>query len=280
VSVERTMAIVSIDLEQARSALAGAAFRTAALLRSSAQPALRIPKLDWSVRDVAVHLSSAARGFAAAAAGEGFEGPLPDLPTTQARVAYLNTRTIEEADETDLEVLARQLEDGVAAFLATTAGRPGLTPIPTPWYGPGTVLDLDAATCVLLGEHLVHGYDVATATGRPWPLDSRQAALVLAGLTSMMPLYVDRERGADLCATYDFQVRGGVRFTMSFDRGALSVEPPGRRADCHVSADPVSCMLVVYGRRSQGSAVLRGQMVAWGRKPWLGLKLVGLFLKP
>ena len=50
--------------------------------------------------------------------------------------------------------------------------------------------------------------------------------------------------------------------------------------DCHVSADPVALLLVSYGRRSQWVPVLTGKLLAWGRKPWLGLRLVRYLVTP
>ena len=50
--------------------------------------------------------------------------------------------------------------------------------------------------------------------------------------------------------------------------------------DCHVSADPVALLLVAYGRRSQWVPILTGRLVAGGRKPWLGVRLVRYLVAP
>jgi hypothetical protein len=50
--------------------------------------------------------------------------------------------------------------------------------------------------------------------------------------------------------------------------------------DCRISADPVAFLLVGYGRVSQWPQIARGKMVAWGRKPWLGVKFRSLLRKP
>ena len=54
----------------------------------------------------------------------------------------------------------------------------------------------------------------------------------------------------------------------------------GESVDCHVSADPVALLLVAYGRRSQWVPILTGRLVAWGRKPWLGVRLVRYLVAP
>jgi hypothetical protein len=54
----------------------------------------------------------------------------------------------------------------------------------------------------------------------------------------------------------------------------------GQAIDCHLWADPVALMLVVYGRIGQWGPIARGRLLAWGRKPWLGLKFKNLFFNP
>jgi hypothetical protein len=47
-----------------------------------------------------------------------------------------------------------------------------------------------------------------------------------------------------------------------------------------LAADPVAFLLVAYKRRSQWTEIIRGRLVAWGRRPWLALSLVQMFHKP
>jgi hypothetical protein len=42
----------------------------------------------------------------------------------------------------------------------------------------------------------------------------------------------------------------------------------------------VTLLLVSYGRMPLGRALLRGGMLAWGRRPWLGLRFKGMFFNP
>jgi hypothetical protein len=39
-------------------------------------------------------------------------------------------------------------------------------------------------------------------------------------------------------------------------------------------------ILVFYGRVGQWGQVLKGRMISWGRKPWLGLKFKSLIIDP
>lgn len=49
------------------------------------------------------------------------------------------------------------------------------------FFHAGLPFDLARLVCVALGEQLLHGYDVATAVGRPWPIDPAPAQPVLYG---------------------------------------------------------------------------------------------------
>jgi hypothetical protein len=60
----------------------------------------------------------------------------------------------------------------------------------------------------------------------------------------------------------------------------MAVGPPDGAVDRHVSADPVALLLVAYGRQTQWIPAVTGKLVAWGRKPWLGLRLVSYLVAP
>jgi hypothetical protein len=92
---------------------------------------------------------------------------------------------------------------------------------------------------------------------------------------------LDAEQAAGLRATYDIRLRGGDRFYFIFNDGALTIEEPSaRKVDCHISADPVAFLMVAWSRQSQWSAIAKGKLLAWGRKPWLGPRFRGLMRNP
>ena len=68
----------------------------------------------------------------------------------------------------------------------------------------------------------------------------------------------------------------------SFHDGDLVVTPgpPTGRVDCHLLVDPVAFLLVTWARISQWDAIPKGKLLAWGRKPWMGLKLRSLVKNP
>lgn len=271
-----------VDWIQARTSLEVAAGRVADLLRAVRHP--EAPALgEWSVAQLATHLSHAfdvvpglARGTQASPLGE-----LWDLPG-------VTTDFVSEDPERDLGVLAERIETRAAAFLEATAT--SSADDSSPWLIEGTAVPLTVLTCHLLNESVVHGYDIARADGRPWPIDRTSAALVFEGF--ILPVFqtvgprdlVDQERAAGRHARYEVRLRGAGRFAMTFDDGALTIEAPssttGEKVDCHLSVDPAAFLLVAWGRISQWQAIPRGQLLAWGRRPWLGLSLRGMLRNP
>jgi hypothetical protein len=132
-----------------------------------------------------------------------------------------------------------------------------------------------------LPELVVHGWDVAQALRQPWPIDPGQVALIMDGLMPIVAGWVDPRRARGLNATFEVRLRGQVTYLFSFRDGRLQVDPTDApRVDAHISGDPAALLLVLYRRQSQWPHILRGRLVAWGRKPWLALTFAGRFHKP
>jgi hypothetical protein len=152
----------------------------------------------------------------------------------------------------------------------------------TPWYGPGRTRTPDCLIALALGELTVHGHDIATGTGRPWPISAEDAKLIVGTVCpQMLPLVVRPNAARRAPVTYEVRLRGnGPRYVFRVVNGAAEVRAAGGPVDCVISADPVTYLLVVYGRMSVTQALLRGGILALGRRPWLGLRFKGLFFNP
>ncbi len=273
-----------VDLDDARASLAGVAQRIAALLADDFDSARTIPGLDWTVGDAAAHVASETRSFARLASGDltpeqmwqtyapGTEG----LPPNE-RMAALNANEIAAFDRNQLSRAGELVVERVGDFLTTTADW-----LPDRmFHGIEGDLAVPTATCVVMFELLIHGDDLARGLGKKWVISPDEARTVLTGVTALLPDQFNAQAAGDLQATVSMRVRGGPRFAIRVHDGVLDVQPtPGERVDCHISADPVAFLLVSAGRRSQWSAVLRGQLVAWGRKPWLAMRLASLLHAP
>ncbi|HYX44118.1 MAG TPA: maleylpyruvate isomerase N-terminal domain-containing protein [Acidimicrobiales bacterium] len=265
-----------VDMAAARAAVAANGARAAALVRSIEHPTA--PALGkWDVSEVAVHLSHAVDAVTAMAQGAGpLIGEIGELGGF--------TRMFVQAEgERDFQALAGRMEASLARFLDLTAKDEAAT---RTWFAEGTSMPMSSLVCHVLNELLVHGWDIATAEGKPWPIERAHAGLVVSGF--LFPAFanlgrsmVDQKAAAGLHATYDIRVRGGGRAVLSFDDGDLSVDAaPSGPVDCHLSVDPVGFLLVGWGRESQWGQIARGKLLAWGRKPWLGFRLRALLTNP
>jgi uncharacterized protein (TIGR03083 family) len=261
-----------VDQARAGAALRAATEQAAGLLRAIPDPDRRLPNSEWTVGEAAAHMVLAGRVFAGCARGEA--SPVASLDA----FADVNRATLAAFPQGRVGALAASLVEAGRALLDATAGRSGAEP--TPWHG-GHQIELWTVTAIAVGHLLTHGYDIARAIGRPWPIDPGQARLVDAGTLRVMPLFVVVEAARDLQASYEVRLRGGPRFTCCVDDGALTVEPRSAGpVDCRISADPAAFLLVSWRRTGQWGPIARGQMVAWGRKPWLALRFASLIRAP
>ena len=277
---------VEIDLAAVRAAIARVSGQANELIRLMPRTDQRIPNSAWSVAEAAAHLVVVFRAFNDAVRGRleywddrYGEGDI----RTWVRLAEGNARTLAEvADRDDPRALARHLREAVHAFLSATAARTPDSTIPTPWYGADRTRVLGCMTCLVLGELVVHGYDIALALNRPWHIDPDDARRIIAGVfTHMIPLTVNPETTKGLRASYQIDVTGGPRFIVRFDDGTASVEPAGSGSvDCHLVGDPVTMLLFGYGRIGQWGKIASGKLRAWGRKPWLGFSFKRLLVNP
>lgn len=275
------------DWTRSREALAQAVAQVTALLRSVTAPGASALG-GWSVAEVAMHLSQAWL-VVPGLADDDLSGVYRVIPSLEGQAGHSLIRDLWDLGETtrlgvqsdperDLRVLADRIDARAAAFLADATGH--TSGERRAWLVEGTEVPLPVLTAHLLNETIMHGYDIARVSGRPWPIEPAHAAMVLDQF--IVPVFraldpsamVDPERGARATVTFDLRIRGGRRFFFVFDRGELRIEDPSdRRVDCHVSAEPVALLLVAWGRRSQWSAIARGQLLAWGRRPWMGPQL-------
>jgi hypothetical protein len=197
-------------------------------------------------------------------------------------LAATNAATIGMVDHADVRRLAELITVGAQRFLELAAAADPQMECATPWYGPGRTRTVDCLTALALGELTVHGHDIATGTGRPWPIPAEHAKLILGTVCpEMSPLVVRPDAARGRPVTYEVRLRGnGPRYVIRVADGMAEVGAVGGPVDCVISADPVTYLLVVYGRMSLGRALLRGRIFAKGRRPWLGLCFKSLFFNP
>lgn len=268
--------------------------RTVDVLRSVRDPDLRAVG-EWSVAEVAMHLSQV--WIVVPALARRVLSPVDQLLPGPDRapegsiitdiwdLAHATRAGVLSDPERDLGVIADRVDERAREFLAECAGR---SPDERhPWIVEGIPMSLAGLAGHLLNETVMHGSDVARGDGRPWRIDRRSAAATVQGfvipvIEALPPTALVRpERAVGVRATYHVKLRGGGDFRLRFEDGGVHVVPPtGPGVDCHLLADPVALLEVIWGRRNQWRAIATGRLMAWGRRPWLGPQLRQMMRNP
>jgi uncharacterized protein (TIGR03083 family) len=267
------MDIVDINRAEALAALRSAAPRVSALIRAITNADAPTKGLEWTLGQTAGHVVSDVRMHREWLRGEGtIDYGVPDLATR-------NRQNLEKLGESEPGELARLLDAEVTAFAGEVEQMPLSATIPAE---VGPALTVGQVTCVLLGEFLVHGFDLATTLGRPWSIGRPEANLVAAGSLAILPQFVNESAARDSSVAYEVRLRDGPRVVVRIDHGTMSVEPShqGARVDARISADPAAFLLVGYGRTGQWGLIARGKLLAWGRKPWTALRFATYLRNP
>ena len=260
--------------ERLAPALRASSGRVVDVVRAAPDVAVNVPATPaWTVPQALGHLVNVTIRFGVGP--EGF-GTWADEPP---ELAAINERELAALGALDVDDLAVRLGDAVRDVIGRIEGY-GAEP-PTYRYHGGAVVAADRALGILLGEFLIHGMDIADAVRRPFPIPRDEAALAIDGAVPIATGWVDPVAARGHTATYEIRIREGGAYTLVFRDGALDARD-GRtaRADCRISADPAAFLPVLYRRRSPWRYVPTGGLVAWGRRPWLGLRLAGRFHRP
>jgi uncharacterized protein (TIGR03083 family) len=257
-------------LDDAADVLERAIPRVTALLRDVVNGAQRVPQLEWTIAEVAAHLWSGVTMYTGLLEGR------PHSWTAIDSRAETNAAIIAEIQERDPTALAALIDRDAPAMVAAYRAH-GAKPIT---YLFGTPASATTALACMAGEFLVHGWDIARAVAVPWPITPADAMVVTRAVCEVLPMFV-APGAANFQDTYEVSLRGGPIITMSFSNGRLALaEGKATRPDCRISANPSSFLLSTYGRLGLWSPAFKGQMLAYGRKPWLVLRLPSLLRQP
>lgn len=265
-------------LTQARAAVADVVPSLVALL-SGVRDTSVASVGDWTVGDVAAHLSHVFQCDTDVLAGR----PAPPATVTTAGMAELNAGMLAGDDDRDPSALAERIS-ALAAEFDETASRPHEATVD--WL-QGARLPAAAVGCHLLEECLIHGWDIARAVGRPWSMARHHALLaieegVLPLVAALPPdALLDHRKAETFRARFELRLRGGGSTVMVFDRGSMTLDAAGTGdIDTYISADPATFMLVFIGRSGVVEPVLRGQLAAWGWRPWKLTQMLGVISPP
>jgi uncharacterized protein (TIGR03083 family) len=265
------VSIAPIDWDLVRTQLDHAATAVATRLRQIPDGSARVPGLDWTASELGAHLVTEARRFERFGKGDG--DPFP----AGGGVADYNANEIAEIGESDLHKQADLFEMDHAVFAEHARQKKGSDPFT--WFD--LPITWEEAGCIYLGELALHALDLARVMRRDYKIDRDAAIQISYGLLSILPSFVDKKAAEGFTGTFQLKLRGAAPINLIFKNGELSVSlANGTKVDCKISADPEAFLLVGYGRVSQWGPILRGKILASGRKPWLGLKFSRLLLNP
>jgi hypothetical protein len=236
-------------------------------LRTVSDGSQRVRHLDWTISETGAHVLGILRGYRDLAGG----GPpiWPDLEHGDDHNAALLAAT-PERDPRRVADAIDQVAPGLGAVWAAHAGEA------LAWHA-GLTVPVASITAMVANDVLIHGWDLATTVGQAWPIAGPDSVVAVRGLSAVLPAFVDPVHAAGVRITYRIALRGGPVMTWSFDDGTLTVvEGAAARPDCRVSAAPTAWNLSGYGRLPAWKAALTGQVVVYGRRPWLISKVNSL----
>jgi uncharacterized protein (TIGR03083 family) len=244
-----------------------------AQLMETVDTSVAIPDSEWTVRDAAAHVAGSTRRMTALAQGDASTVPTVDKQFLDARARKL----IAEIPETDGKKLADRMRGALAQLMTETATRSGDQPIT---FHGGLRLTLAELVSLYLGEYLLHGYDIAVATGSPWPIDPGHAALAVGGFRRCFSGIFNPAAAAGIEATFRLDTAGTDPFFVRISNATYEEPAAAGSVDCVITADSVTELLVMSGRLSQWAAVALGRLTFSGQRSEIGPRFNDLFVFP
>ncbi|MCA1843761.1 MAG: maleylpyruvate isomerase N-terminal domain-containing protein, partial [Actinobacteria bacterium] len=228
----------------------------------------------WTIRDVTAHLTTVFGLYTEFAAGA--TSPYQSLDRESCAAA--SEQLLADISEDDPGKLAGLLIDSAERFLDESSELPGDHPV---MYHCDLNYHVFGLTGTLLGDVLLHGYDIAARLQRPWRIDPTDAGLVLGAYGPLYHLIVDPHRTKGLTVTVSIELRGSPPFVARFRDGQLSFEPAGGDpVDATISADPAAFLMVGSGRLGRSAAIALGLMELGGPRPDVAMAFPDYFAYP
>jgi hypothetical protein len=261
-------------LEEARHSFATNGRRLADLITSAPDLTRLAMGLEWNLQQVTAHMITSTNW-----AAEFIKGNAPGVPSLDpAFLGPLMDQMIADFPESDPTKLSRLLLDADEALLEALAGRPADSQLSHAGLASFTTAQF---ACTMLGDQTLHGYEMAAAIGRPWPIKADDALLVLKAHLTMFGAMLHAERTAGLNAIIGVELRGGRDVTIRFTDGAYSLEEGIADAvDATMSVDPVAFLLVESNRLSRYEAAALGLLEVGGNQPDRALSFFDLIVYP
>lgn len=248
--------------------------RFADLLASVPDP--HLPSLGgWTVGETASHVGMIALMYTGMVRGDDRPLPLPELtgPIGLASVDTLervNALALDLYPERDPRRLAERLRADIAEVLLVSSD---LDPEKPVWWLGGSRVPVAGLLAHLLNEMLLHGLDIARATGRRWSIASWDEALFLdlflfGMIRNDLGRLLDGARPSPRRIAVEFRSVYTTPAVLVLQHGRLRLEAPDGRPDVRLTFDPAVLVPMLFGRYSKPYALRHGLRIG-GRRPWL-----------
>jgi uncharacterized protein (TIGR03083 family) len=224
---------------------------------SPADGELSVPGMKWTVVEVAAHmLAVVRRGVGDRRRSDTVEG-LADLNDLTA--AEIDSRLPAELADRIMET--KSVLSG--ALRAQTDEQAQATAFP---LHAGLIAAVPTALSYVVFDFIVHGQDIARATGRKWTIDPAHAALCLkAGMAALRPwICEDAVAGAAQKLVFTFPASEHATVIEVGEGTYRAHNLPRAEVVDAAEVDPVEALLAVAGRVEATDATLR-RLASWFR---------------
>ncbi|HVV77522.1 MAG TPA: maleylpyruvate isomerase N-terminal domain-containing protein [Mycobacteriales bacterium] len=240
------MLVCPVDNETLSSCEATAVARNVELLQRVAADT-RLLTGTWTAHDTAAHLVTMAGRYLNANR---------ELAGSQRELREMNQREIEEFASATMGELVGRLRSRNAKYAVFWPDQPLDAPFP---YRTGFPLDAATLRSNWITELLIHGRDVALASGEQWSLDDTSCLLALRVLAQVLPRYVTAAAPTDYALV--IAPDGGLPFSIVMKEGVAEIHNGAVEGGDRLSGPPAALVLLFYGRvgladaRQMGAAV-------------------------
>lgn len=228
---------VEAGFRQTFDPVPGHATRFTNMLRALSQDEVDavVPGMTWTAGDVARHVLTVLHRY----------GGSELRADTRQALTELNDKELRAVD-LPIEAVADGIDEAVS-LVGSLA--PHIPPEQRFEFHLGLTVDAPAAWANLCSEFLVHGSDIARATGHPWTFPAEDVEGIWRNLMPAASGWL-RTEARDVDEVYEFRFSFGS-VTVWIHDGSVTIDDAGRAADhCVAVADAVTFTLGVPWRRA------------------------------
>ncbi|WP_183095402.1 maleylpyruvate isomerase N-terminal domain-containing protein [Nocardioides stalactiti] len=266
------MSYISTDRDELtrRGTLALHRFTT---LAQEVDPQTRIRGSEWTAKQVVAHVLSVLHRY-----NDRDLHSWDGLSATPAELNEQNDKELAALEPMSVDELVSGVRTEFERWLAISEG---LDQAASYKFHFRQTIDGNGGAGNMLGELLVHGFDIARSAGRSWEIDDRDAQLVFNGVLQVANGALDPValRGLDLSVLWRIGDRATMLHVVDGQGGFIDPADGPARPDVVIGGPPAPMLLSLYGRVGPLAAARRGVFVRGGRRPWRAAKIESLFLR-